>query len=199
MRMAFGIVSLLVTMAIILYLMVGGGGTGGPGYLQQVAKSNKQMKAQANVLGGYDEGRQVLATDSIKYRIDRTSGRPKLLITQVMPGGPMAERFGIKPNDRVLEIGALDVNMNITSFDDATAAFHDAYSRNGTIVVMRGEQKVTLPDAAHIAMIAERNKQAAAAAASANAPAAPAPTPAAPADDRSAIQKALDTVRSKPE
>lgn len=195
MRMAFGMVSLLVTVAIILYLMVGGG-TGGPGYLQQVSKTNKQLKGQVNVISGYDEGRQILATDSIKYHIDRAGGRPKLMVTEVMPGGPMDTRFGLKPNDRVLEIGALDVNMNVSNFDDATAALHDAYARNGTLVVLRDGEKITLPDAAHLAKIEAMKKQAALdEAAAAQAPATPAPE-ASTGDDRSAVQKALDAVRA---
>lgn len=195
MRMGFGLVSLLVTVAIILYLMVGGGGTGGPGYLQQVAKTNKQLKGQVNVISGYDPGRQVLATDSIHYHIDRSAGRPRLMVTEVMAGGPMEERFGLRPGDRVIELGALDVTMNISNFDDATAAFHDAYARGGTIVVMRDGKQLTLPDADHLARIAERDRQAAlAAAASAGTP--PPTASAAPADDRDAVGRALDAVRS---
>lgn len=198
MRMAFGVVSLLVCVGIMLWAMVGGDGSGGPGYLQTVSKANKQAKAQVNVISGYDPTRQMLATDSIHYRIDRTSGRAKLIVTEVMPNGPMADRFGLVPNDRVVEIGSLDVNMNVSNFDDATAAFHDAYARGGTIVVMRENQKVSLPTAEHVAMISERDRLAAAAAASASASAAAPPVSATPSDDRSAVQRAIDAVRTKP-
>ena len=198
MRMAFGLISLLVCVGIMLWAMVGGDGSGGPGYLQTVSKANKQAKAQVNVISGYDPTRQMLATDSIRYRIDRGSGRPKLIVTEVMPNGPMADRFGLVPNDRVVEIGSLDVNMNVSNFDDATAAFHDAYARGGTIVVMRENQKVTLPTPEHVAMIAERERLASAAAADAGASAAAPVVSSTPEDNRSAIQKALDAARSKP-
>jgi hypothetical protein len=198
MRMAFGLVSLLVCVGIMLWAMMGGDGAGGPGYLQTVSKANKQAKSQVNVIGGYDPTRQMLATDSIHYRIDRSSGRAKLIVTEVMPNGPMADRFGLVPNDRVVEIGSLDVNMNVSNFDDATAAFHDAYARGGTIVVMRENQKVTLPTPEHVAMIAERDRNALAAQASASASAAAAAAPSVPTDNRSAVQKAIDSVRTKP-
>ena len=198
MRMAFGLLSLLVCVGIMLWAMVGGDGAGGPGYLQTVSKANKQAKAQVNVISGYDPTRQMLATDSIHYHIDRSTGRAKLIVTEVMPNGPMADRFGLSPNDRVVEIGSLDVNMNISNFDDATAAFHDAYARGGTIVVMRENQKVTLPTAEHVAMIAERDRKALAAEASASAAAAAPVVPSTPEDNRSAIQKALDAARTKP-
>jgi hypothetical protein len=196
--MAFGLVSLLVCVGIMLWAMLGGDGSGGLSYMQTVSKANKQAKAQINVISGYDPTRQMLATDSIHYRIDRTSGRPKLIVTEVMANGPMSDRYGLMPNDRVLEIGSLDVNMNISNFDDATAAFHDAYARNGAIVVMRENQKVTLPTPEHVAMIVERDRQAAAAESSANASAAVQATSSTPEDNRSAIQKALDAARSKP-
>lgn len=196
MRMAFGLVSLLVTVAIICYLMVGGGGTGGPGYLQQVSQTNKQLKGQVNVLSGFDPSRQILATDSMKYRIDRTTGRPKLMVEEVMPNGPMDLKFGLKAGDRVLEIGALDVNMNITSFDDATAAFHDAYARGGNLVVMRGDDKLTLPTREHVARVAALEKQAALAATNANGTPAPPLTQA--EDDRGTVSKLLDAVRGTP-
>lgn len=193
--MAFGLISLLVCVGIMLWAMVGGDGSGGVGYLQTVSKANKQAKAQINVISGYDPTRQMLATDSIHYHIDRTNGRPKLIVSEVMENGPMADRFGLMANDRVMEIGSLDVNMNISNFEDATAAFHDAYARGGSIVVMRGDQKITLPTPEHVAMIAERDKAALAAEASANAAAAAPSVAATPVDDRSAVQKALDSVR----
>lgn len=196
--MAFGLVSLLVCVGIMLWAMMGGDGAGGPGYLQTVSKANKQAKSQINVISGYDPGRRILATDSIHYRIDRTSGRPKLIITEVMKGGPMDDRFGLQPSDRVIEIGSLDVNMNISNFEDATNAFHDAYARAGTIVVMRSEQKITLPTPEHVAMIADRDRKIAAQANAETSAASAAPPPAS-TDDRSAVQKALDGLRSKPE
>lgn len=198
MRMAFGLVSLLVCVAIMMWAMVGGDGSGGPGYLQTVSKANKQARSQINVMSGYDPSRQMLATDSIRYRIDRTSGRPKLIVTAVMAGGPMEDRFGLKANDRILEIGELDVNMNISNFEDATAAFHDAYARGGKIVVMRGNEKLTLPTPEHLAAIAERDRQAALAEATASAQAAAPATPSTPSDNRSAIQRGLDSIRSGP-
>ena len=194
MRMAFGIVSLLVTFAIILYMMVG------TGYLSTVSGQNKQMRQQANVLGGKDPTGQVVATDSIGYRVDRAAGKPKLLVTTVMAGGPMEERYGLRPNDQIVEIAGLDFVDNISTRDSATEWLHTAYARGQPIVVVRNGTKVTLPDAAHVARIAERDRQAALAAASTGSPPPPtAAAPAAPTDDRTAVQKALDVIRSAPE
>lgn len=199
---AFGLLGLLVTVCIILYMMVGAGGNGG--YLGSVSTANKQAKAQVNVISGYDPNRQMLATQSIHMTIDRgpaQSGKPKLIVTEVMKAGPMEDRFGLRANDQIVEIGALDVTMNVNGSDDASAFMHDAYARGWPIVVMRNGQRLTLPTPEHTAMIADRDRKAAAAAAAATnapAPATPtAPPPGQPEPTRTGLDGLLDNIRSK--
>lgn len=192
MGMAFGMVSLLITVAIILYMMVGTGYTGA------VAKQNKQMKQQVNVLGGMDPSGRMLATNSIRTHIDRTGGgKPKLIVDDVMADGPMQERYGLKPKDQIVEIGSLDVTMSVSNIDDATAFLHDAYARNQTLTVMRGGTRLTLPDAAHEAAVARRKRDAERAALP-TPTTAPAATPAPAEDNRNPLQRALDDIRSTP-
>lgn len=190
---AFGLLSLLITVAIILWMMVGTGYTGA------VAKQNQAARQQLNVLSGKDPTGTVSAIDTIHTRVDRTGARPRFIATEVQQGGVMEERYGIRPGDRIVEIAGLDFETNIGSKESGDEWLATAYARQQSIVVMRGNQKLTLPTPEHVRAIAERDRQAKLAAAQANitAPPPPAPTPA-KGEDLSPIQKALDKIRSTP-
>lgn len=190
---AFGLLSLLITVAIILWAMVG------TGYLGTVSKQNTVMRQQVNVMSGKDPTGTMMATDSIHTRIDRTGARPKLFISEVMTGGPMEERYGVKPGDRVIEIGGLDFEQNIGDRASAEEQLHRAYAANQPIVVQRGTERISLPTPAHEKAIVERDRKAQIDAAQANVTA---NTPVAPPppkeEDVTSLQKALDKIRSTP-
>ena len=192
---AIGLLSLLITVALILWLMVGSG------YLGAVSKQNQTMRQQVNVMGGKDETGTVDAIATIVTRVDRTGGKAKLLVSSVTAGGPMDRHYGIRPGDRIVEIGGLEFGTNIDGRDAANDWIATAYARRQPIVVLRGAEKLTLPTPEHERQIAALDKQAAAAAEQANATAGAAaaapPTPAQP-EDLSSIQKALDKIRSTP-
>jgi hypothetical protein len=73
---AFGLLSLLITVAIILYMMAG------TGYMGAVSKQNTVARQQINVMSGKDPTGQKLAIDSIHTRVDRTGPRPKLIAAE---------------------------------------------------------------------------------------------------------------------
>lgn len=189
---AFGLISLLITVAIILYVMVGTGYTGA------VAKQNAVAKAQVNVMAGKDPTGTVRAIDTIHTRVDRTSGKPKLIAAEVQAGGVMEDRYGIKPGDRIVEIGGLEFGANIDSKESADEWIATAYARQQPIVVVRGNERLSLPTREHLDAIALRDKQAALAEAQAAAAANAAPTPPTSVDEPSSLTKALDKLRSKP-
>ena len=169
---AFGLLGLLISVAIMLYLLVG------TGYLGAVSKSNTQMRSQVNVMAGNDPTGTMKAIDSIHTRVDRTGGKPKLFANEIMAGGPMAERYDLKPGDQIVEIGGLEFGPNIDSRDAADDWLATAYARGQPIEVVRDGQRISLPTAEYVKQKAERDKAAAAAAAATGAPA-PTPTPAA--------------------
>ena len=190
---AFGLLSLLVTVALILWLMVG------TGYLGGVAKQNTVMRQQVNVMGGKDETGTEDAITTIDTRVDRTSGKPKLLVTTVKAGRAMDRHYGIRPGDRIVEIGGLDFETNIGSRDAANEWIATAYARQQPIVVVRGTEKISLPTPAHEKQMAEAEREATIAAEQANVTAiTPATPPAAKDEDATSLQKALDKIRSTP-
>jgi len=72
-----------------------------------------------------------------------------LQVTQVMPGGPMDVKFGLKANDVI--VAAIDghtvrTDINgLNSEQEGKDAVRDAYTGGGQLVVQRGDQTLTLP------------------------------------------------------
>ncbi len=188
MRFGFGILSVLIAMALMLWLMVG------TGYLKGVSHANKQANQQINVISGYSEDRKMLATDSIHYKVVSSGSKSRLIITAIYLTGPMDEKFGLRKDDQILEIGPLDVGELVTSRDDATAYLHDAYARGYTLTVMRNGQKITLPTPQHVAEVEAKKK--AAALAAATQPALPANAPP-PKYEPGALEKGIDSLWDK--
>lgn len=187
MRYGLGLLSLLIVIALSLLLVVN------TGYLRSVQTAQKQANTQVNVISGYSPDRSQLATDTLRYRVTSSGSRSKLIVTGVQRDGAMHEKFGLMPDDQILEIGPLDVAQQVTNKEDATAFLHDAYARGYTLTVMRKGQKLTLPTAEHIAELAARKKAEALAATTRQA----APqTPAAPqpAREPNSLEKSLDSI-----
>lgn len=187
MRFGIGILSVLIAMALMLMLMVN------TGYLRSVNTAQKQANTQINVISGYSADRKMLATDTVRYKVVNSGSKSKLIVTAIYRTGAMDERYGLRKDDQILEIGALDVAQMVTSKDDATAFLHDAYARNWPLVVMRNGQKLTLPTPEHVAEVAAKKKADALAAATQAAAAQQAPPPPA-AYEPGALEKAMDSL-----
>ncbi|MGD0140683.1 MAG: hypothetical protein ABSD28_17580 [Tepidisphaeraceae bacterium] len=146
MRMAFGLVGLLVTIGVIAWIMHAI-------YLPDVQASlHAQQKAETfvNQLNGVDANG--LRIEDTYAEIPDTRGDGKLQdlqITLVRPGSPMEVKFGLKANDVI--IAAIDghtVRTDLNGLDNEQAgkdAIRDAYTSDGQLVVQRGDVQLTLP------------------------------------------------------
>lgn len=137
MRMAFGLVSLLVVIAIILVAF--------SMYTAPVAKQGKKTQDQARQIAGRDEEGNN-ATDSITLQEQESGGKTTgILVADVKPGGVMEKHFGFQKGDVILQIGPLTAKDNFASAGEAKDFLLDAYQRGNNVVVMRGWDQVTLP------------------------------------------------------
>jgi hypothetical protein len=157
MRAAFGLVSLLVVMAIILLLF--------SMYSIPAAKQGKVAQNQARQIAGLDED-NVPVTDAVTLDAQDRNGRMEgAVVTSITPGSALQKRYGLQNGDVILEMGPLSVKNNMSSAPEAKDFLLDAYQKNQPVVVMRGWERLTLPqDMARAAGAADR---------------APAPSPAA--------------------
>ena len=146
MRMAFGLVGLLVTVGVIAWIMYA---VEAPD-IQASHAVQVQAETLVNQLNGQDAN-GVRIEDAYKVFADsRDDGKLQdLQVTQVMPAGPMDAKFGLKPNDVI--IAAIDghtvrTDLNgLNSEQEGKDAIRDAYTGGGQLIVQRGDQKLTLP------------------------------------------------------
>jgi hypothetical protein len=144
--MAFGLVSILVTIGVIAWLMHAI-------YLPDTQASlaaQKKADTFLNQLNGQDDN-GVKMEDSYKVFPDsRDDGKLQdLQVTKVLTGGPMDVKFGLQPNDVI--IAAIDghavrTDLNgLNSDQDGKDAIRDAYTGGGQLIVERGNAQLTLP------------------------------------------------------
>jgi hypothetical protein len=161
MRMAFGLVSLLVVLGIVMLLF--------SIYEAPVLKRGKSAQDDARAIAGRDENNAPV-TDAVTLDAQDRNGRMEgAVVTSITPGSALEQRFGLQNGDVILSMGPLSVRDNMSSAGEAKDFLLDAYQKNQQLVVMRGFERVTLP-----------MDPAAARAAAAAAPAPTAPTAAAP-------------------
>ena len=137
MRMAFGLVSLLVTLAIILLLF--------RTYSAPMLKQGKSATEDARQLAGRDENNAPV-TDAIKLDSqDRNGQMYGAVVTDVTPGSAIEMKYGLHKGDVIVELGQLAVRGNMSSADEAKDYLLHAYQRSEPLVVMRGKNRLTLP------------------------------------------------------
>jgi S1-C subfamily serine protease len=135
MRMGFGLVGLLVTIGVIIVIW--------SKYTLPVAQQAVQTRNQVEQkFGPYSGASGVMkATDSMKVQPQPAGSRPtSLLVTDIVPGGPMAA-FGLRKGDEVIEVGPTLVRDDA---DMAKAMLFEAPLRQLAVVVMRDGKRTTI-------------------------------------------------------
>ena len=149
MRMAFGLVSLLVTIGVIAWIMH----SVELPYTQSSVKAMQDTQQFTNQLSGVDD-KGIIITDTVSLFADtRNDGKLQdLQVTQVLPNSPLLTKYGLKVNDVIVAvIDGHTVRTDLNGLNDEQAgrdAIRDAYSTGGQIVVQRGDDRLTLPLAA---------------------------------------------------
>lgn len=137
MRAIFGLVSLLVVVAIMAYLF--------SIYDIPVAKQGKIAQQQAQQLSGHDQdgtpAGQTITLDA-DYRNNKLSD---LVVKSVVPGGAMDRFYGFQAGDKILTIGNYDVDTN-DDFELAKANLvQEGFEKGMPVTVIRNGQKLQLP------------------------------------------------------
>jgi hypothetical protein len=190
MRAAFGLVSLLVVLGIVMLLF--------KVYEAPAIKTGTKMRDQAREIAGRDEDNAPV-TDAITLDAQDRNGRMEgAIVTDVTAGSAIEKKYGLQKGDVILEMGPLSVKEHMSSAAEAKDFLLDAYQKSQPLVVLRGFDRLTLP------MPAQARNAAASApppvaepgqAADASTPAAPT-TP--PQRKPGGLQGQLDLIRSIP-
>jgi hypothetical protein len=142
MRMAFGLVSLLITLGVIVmilhYAILP--------YNKVVIQKGQTARQEAEQMAGSMDGMRT--TESIKLEPQSSGdGKPvSLLVTSIVKGGPMEVYFGLQRNDTITEINGLKVKDQNDGELSAAMAL-EAYQRRQTLTVVRDGQTIVLPQA----------------------------------------------------
>lgn len=144
MRMGFGLVGLLVVVAIIFWALYGPSGSG-TSYMEQVATQGKQARQQAAQLAGKDLTTGQRVSDTFTMAPIQTDGHLKgVRIASIEPNSAMQSYFGLQQNDIVTEIGPLSVR-DMNDYDLAKASIVEAYQRQEPLTILRGNRTLHLP------------------------------------------------------
>lgn len=134
-----GLIGLLMGVGLMFYLSFGGGSN--PGYVRPALEAKRDTEQLANAVSGRDaQGAPV--TDSITFEVEPKGVRVKT----VDPQGALAKQFGLIPGDLITEIGPLAADQFATSHDAARDFMQAQYARPDSWTVVRGTQRIKLPD-----------------------------------------------------
>jgi C-terminal processing protease CtpA/Prc len=135
MRMGFGLVGLLVVVAIILILFVK--------KEEPTLRAGQKAKEEAQQLSGRGPD-QLPASQSVKLEAQMKNNQiESLLVTDVTPGGALDQYFGLQKGDAIVKVGDLDVRGHPLG-EGVDTQVYEAAQRNWPLVVVRGGQRVTL-------------------------------------------------------
>ena len=198
MRMAFGLVSLLVVLAIVMLLF--------STYEAPMLKRGKAAQDDARHIAGRDENNAPV-TDAITLDAQDRNGRMEgAVVTSITPGSAIQQHFGLQNGDVILTMGPLSVKENMSSAGEAKDFLLDAYQKQQPLTVLRGFERITLPmdpAVASAAAAAQATPAPAARAAPGDASQASAPAEAAPQEKPAqkrpgGLEGQLDLIRNIP-
>src|SRR2546421_2579825 len=137
MRAAFGLVGILITLGVIIWIMTK---TELP-QMQQAATIQKEVTPQVNQIAGNSASGNMRFNESLKVELQQSGGKSNsILVTDVDGAGPAAGYYTLKRGDSIVEVGNLgpvrDSNT-ITSSDDAMVFVMDAYQHQQPLIVVR--------------------------------------------------------------
>jgi hypothetical protein len=144
MGMAFSLVGLLIVMLIMALMFAHSS--------QTDIKAGQQAQQEVQQIAGRDQsGAPVTDTYTLTSEM-RSDGRVKdLLVSHLSPDSPMAAFFGLKQDDQIIGAVHDGVQWDFSESTDAEQSkldVEEAYQKGiagGELIVMRGGQKLTLP------------------------------------------------------
>ena len=146
---AIGFLSLLLGVAIMLYLLAGRGcAPGGRSYLQTVGDAKKKYEPIAQQMGGKDPQGVPFHESMTTTAWPETGGSFRgVEVKTVDPAGVAATFYGLKTGDVIRRIGPQDIGGYIITDEQAAQdMLDDAFARSFPLTVERGGATIQLPD-----------------------------------------------------
>jgi hypothetical protein len=184
MRGAFGLVSLLVAVAIGFWLFTKNA--------DNTLKSSKGARDEAQQISGRGADGTPAGETITTEPEDKGGNLNDLLVKSLVPGGAMESYYGLKVGDQITQIGNYDVRANNDVEMARGMLVQEGYEKHQPLTVLRNSQAITLPAQAGAPPLPAPS-------ASTQAPVSPAPaapaSQAAPPPTRRGLQDQLDLIR----
>lgn len=137
MRAIFGLVSLLVTVGIIMWLF--------SMFSIPAAREGKKAQDEVRQMSGRGEDGQA-AIHSFKVEPQLRGNQLQALeVTDVTPGGALAS-YGLQKGDQIIQVNGTKVgDLSNNDAELAKAQIHDAFRASQPLVVLRNGRQITLP------------------------------------------------------
>lgn len=144
MRGFIGLAAVLVGVGVIVWIM-----SRTLPHTQQTLQTGSQTRQQVNVIAGKDPETGLPANSSADLVGLTQGGRlTGLLVTRIQPGGAYEKYFGLKRDDVIVAFESQAFRREIkelSSEEEARDCILDTYQKGGSLIVVRNEQKLTLP------------------------------------------------------
>lgn len=146
MRALFGLVGILVTVGVIVWFLGSGGGLD---HTATVLSEGQNARQQVNQIVGNDPQTGERASESADFDGLTNSGRLSgLLVTRVVTDGAYARYFGLQRSDTIVAVQYQGQRMDVRDMNDADMAkaqVGEAYSKRGSVIVVRNDAQIVLP------------------------------------------------------
>lgn len=140
MRAGLGILSLLVCVAIILFVMYSGPGGG---YMPTALKAGHSAQSQAQQLSGRNEnGMPVQDTIGLK-EVDKNGNEYGLKVHMILPTCPLISMYGLQKGDVITQVGPLTMREE-NDPEMMKDQVYEAGQQGRSIVIERDGKKLTL-------------------------------------------------------
>jgi hypothetical protein len=140
MRAMFGLVSLLVVLALAMMIFK---------YFEAptIETGLRAQDQTRQISGRGDDGRPAMESFQTTGKM-RAGNLESLTVTSVVPTGALAMVYGLQPGDEILQVDGMKVG-DISVNDPETAkamVVQKGFSANLPILVLRNGKQITLPD-----------------------------------------------------
>lgn len=144
MKAAFGLVGLLVTIGVIIWIM----SAFYLPYTKTALQIQKQQTPRIQQFGGRDTNTGAAINTTYKVEPQSSNGKlQSLLVTSIDPTSSMVSVYGLQRDDSIVAISSHGDMEKVSDINDAEMAedrLMDAYSGSWPIEVVRDGQEITL-------------------------------------------------------
>ena len=145
MRAIFGLVGILATLGVIVWLLAAPGGE--LDQIQQAKKVQDRTKLMVNDLSGLESNGQKKKSDPLTLEASPGEFRYVTLAAIDPAGSELAAKYGLQVGDRIVDVGPLAVGgASISTVDDAKLQL-DVMREGATLTIRRNGQQVVLDPA----------------------------------------------------